>query len=106
MNNPKVFTLILIFTFVLLVAVLKLRPEKPVVTIRATVINQTLTQSLDGHRRFLTVVTDELKQHVVTIDPKQDCPEGSIVELKSENSLLSNLTSYQLVKCFAALQTK
>lgn len=106
MNNPKVFTLVLIFTFVLLIVVLTLRPEKQSVTIRATVISQTLTQSLDGHRRYLNVITDAQQQHMVATDPKLDCPEGSLVVLESKQSLSSTLTSYQLVQCFAAPQNK
>ncbi|TFH90192.1 hypothetical protein [Vibrio ouci] len=101
MNNPKVFTLILIFTFVLLIVVLKLRPEKQSVTIRATVISQTLTQSLDGHRRFVNVVTEDQQQFLIPTDPKLDCPKGSVVLLESKQSLSSTLTSYQLIQCLA-----
>ncbi|WP_122046274.1 hypothetical protein [Vibrio atlanticus] len=78
--------------------------------IQATVISNTLTQSLDGHRRYLTVETsdNELSEKNktetfrVSIPPTTDCPIDSIVVLDTLNNQITGQSSYQFIHCRAA----
>ena len=78
--------------------------------IEATVISNTLTQSLDGHRRYLTVemVNDPLIEGTktdilrVSIPPTTDCPIDSIVVLDTLTNQITEQNSYQFIHCRAA----
>ncbi|WP_394251461.1 hypothetical protein [Vibrio profundi] len=67
--------------------------------VSATVISNTLTQSLDGHRRYLTLESDLKASFRLGIDPKIDCPVGSIVYLETIDSILSSQTSFRFIRC-------
>ncbi|MEZ8066068.1 hypothetical protein [Vibrio sp. FF145] len=79
-------------------------------TTEATVISNTLTQSLDGHRRYLTVemVNDEFSEGTktgifrVTIPPTTDCPIDSIVTLDTLTNQITKQNSYQFIRCRTA----
>ncbi|MFM2586736.1 hypothetical protein [Vibrio sp. TBV020] len=99
MNSPKVFIAAFCFTALILLTLLKLFPATQSTKIEGTVVNQTLTQSLDGHRRFLNITTSNNQGILIQTDPKVDCPKGSKVTIKQESGLISSVSSYQLVKC-------
>lgn len=99
MNSPKVFVTAFAVLALILVALLTLSPNPSSLVIDGVVTNQTLTQSLDGHRRFINVTTSDKQSLLIQIDPLNDCPTGSNVTIKSESSLFSEVSSYQLVTC-------
>lgn len=99
MNNPKIYLVALLLSSLVLVMALWLKPQFNSETIQATVISQTLTQSLDGHRRYLNVKTDDARSLLVQSDAKIDCPEGSTVALKQQTGFFSNVVSYTVLKC-------
>ncbi len=99
MNNPKIYLVALLFCSLVLVITLWLKPQFNSETIQATVISQTLTQSLDGHRRYLNVETEHAQNLLVQSDAKIDCPEGSTVTLKQQAGVFSNVVSYAVIKC-------
>ncbi|MGF1839869.1 hypothetical protein [Vibrio atlanticus] len=70
--------------------------------IEARVISNTLTQSLDGHRRYLTVETQDNKIFRVSIPPTTDCPLDSVVVLDTLNNQITGQSSYQFIHCRAA----
>ncbi|MEZ8191575.1 hypothetical protein [Vibrio sp. 1F279] len=70
--------------------------------IEARVISNTLTQSLDGHRRYLTVETQDNEIFRVSIPPTTDCPIDSIVVLDTLNNQITRQSSYQFIHCRAA----
>ena len=70
--------------------------------IEARVISNTLTQSLDGHRRYLTVETQDNEIFRVSIPPTTDCPIDSIVVLDTLNNQITGQSSYQFIHCRAA----
>jgi hypothetical protein len=70
--------------------------------IQAKVISNTLTQSLDGHRRYLTVQTKDNEVFRVSIAPTTDCPIDSVVALDTLNNQITGQSSYQFIYCRAA----
>ena len=70
--------------------------------IQAKVISNTLTQSLDGHRRYLTVQTKDNDVFRVSIAPTTDCPIDSVVALDTLNNQITGQSSYQFIHCRAA----
>lgn len=99
MNNPKIYLIALFTCSLLLAFVLWLKPQPQAELINAKVISQTLTQSLDGHRRYLNVVTDQNHTILVQLDAKVDCPKDSQVTIQQEQSLFSDVLSYTVIKC-------
>lgn len=99
MNNPKIFVAAFVVSCIILFVLLKLAPSSQPETIDGVVTNQTLTQSLDGHRLFLNVTTSEQQELLVQADPKMKCPTGSKVVIEQESAFISDLHSYQLVEC-------
>ena len=67
--------------------------------IQAKVVSNTLTQSLDGHRRYLTVQTGDDQVFRVSIAPTTDCPIDSVVALDTLNNQISGQSSYQFIHC-------
>ncbi|MEZ8019517.1 hypothetical protein ACED63_13975 [Vibrio splendidus] len=70
--------------------------------IQAKVISNTLTQSLDGHRRYLTVQTKDNDVFRISIAPTTDCPIDSMVTLDTLNNQITGQSSYQFIHCRAA----
>ena len=70
--------------------------------IQAKVISNTLTQSLDGHRRYLTVQTEDDQVFRVSIAPTTDCPIDSVVALDTLNNQITGQSSYQFIHCRTA----
>lgn len=70
--------------------------------IQAKVISNTLTQSLDGHRRYLTVQTEDNQVFRVSIAPTTDCPIDSVVALDTLNNQITGQSSYQFIHCRTA----
>lgn len=102
MNSPKVFLAALFICAVLLYTATSLIGDHASTTINATVNSQTLTQSLDGHRRYLNVITEHQQQLLIQAPANIDCPEKSQVVIKEQPALLSDVKSYQLIRCLAA----
>lgn len=99
MNSPKVFIAAFCFATLILVALLAFKPTTEQTLINGVVVSQTLTQSLDGHRKFINIITSENQKLLIQADPKTDCPKGSNITVKLESGLISGIDSYQLVKC-------
>ncbi|MEZ9397493.1 hypothetical protein AB4393_20105 [Vibrio splendidus] len=70
--------------------------------IQAKVISNTLTQSLDGHRRYLTVQTKDNDVFRISVAPTTDCPIDSVVTLDTLNNQITGQSSYQFIHCRAA----
>ncbi|MFS1918066.1 MULTISPECIES: hypothetical protein [unclassified Vibrio] len=70
--------------------------------IEAKVISNTLTQSLDGHRRYLTVETQNNEIFRVSTPPTTDCPLDSVVALDTLNNQITGQSSYQFIHCRTA----
>ncbi|MGF1754692.1 hypothetical protein L4C33_13965 [Vibrio makurazakiensis] len=67
--------------------------------LKATALANTLTQSLDGQRRYLTLQINQGPTFRVSIPIQVTCPVGSTVYIEEFSSLFSN-NSYRFVRCF------
>ncbi|AUI88428.1 hypothetical protein BS333_19060 [Vibrio azureus] len=79
MNTPKKYLSAFLFTVIiagLLFYYASLGKSTP---ISAFVINNTLTQSLDGQRRYLTVHFESIGQRRVLVPVTANCPESFLV---------------------------
>ncbi|MCW8348498.1 hypothetical protein MD535_21160 [Vibrio sp. ZSDZ65] len=83
----------------LLVALLWFPLTHSVATIQGQVISQTLTQSLDGNRHYLTVELPDKSTVRITTDPARRCQIGTLATLDQLQSPLSSTSTYQLVSC-------
>ncbi|WP_225874479.1 hypothetical protein [Vibrio atypicus] len=100
LNNPKIFLTAFAVSCLTLLLMLYLQPEASIKRFTATVTSQTLTQSLDGHRRYLNVVTEDGEPLLIQSDPKLDCPKQSQVLIEQENNSFTKVNSYQVIKCY------
>ncbi|MGF1749303.1 MULTISPECIES: hypothetical protein [Vibrio] len=83
----------------LLVALLWFPLTHSVDTIQGQVISQTLTQSLDGNRYYLTIELPDKSTVRVNTDPARRCQIGTLATLDQLQSPLSSTSTYQLVSC-------
>ncbi|WP_336246163.1 hypothetical protein [Vibrio sp. MMH1-50] len=79
MDNPKTYILAFVSAIVLLYLALWLTSSEEKQLITAEVISNTLTQSLDGQRRYLTVESEVLGLKRVAVPTNVQCSEGAIV---------------------------
>lgn len=100
MNNPKIYLAVFAVSCLVLFGLIKLFPSKQAENFKSVVLAQTLTQSLDGHRRYIQIETEAPDALLVQIDPLIDCPQGSTVEVSKQSNLLSDTYTYKLVKCY------
>ncbi|MGF1908438.1 hypothetical protein L4C38_03235 [Vibrio kasasachensis] len=100
MNNPKIFIFAFLIACLALISLLWLSPEKNVQGIQGTVVSQTLTQSLDGHRRYLNVITDDNQTLLIPSPATVDCPKGSRIALELESTIFQQQNHYQFKACF------
>ncbi|GAK84887.1 hypothetical protein JCM19238_2467 [Vibrio ponticus] len=100
MNNPKIFLIAFFIACLMLVSLLLLTPKQTTQTLQATVISQTLTQSLDGHRRYLNVITPDQRTLLISSPASIDCPQGSDVEVDVESTLFQSEETYRFKTCY------
>ncbi|KOO15956.1 hypothetical protein AKJ18_07350 [Vibrio xuii] len=100
MNNPKTYFIVLLLCSLLVLVILWLKPDTKPELFQARVVSQTLTQSLDGHRRYLNVITDNNQSLLLQSDPKLDCPKDSHITIQQDQSFFSDHVSYTVIKCF------
>ncbi|CAH1527608.1 conserved hypothetical protein [Vibrio jasicida] len=79
LDNPKTYIFVFSGTILLLVFVLWLTSSEKNQTVTTTVISNTLTQSLDGQRRYLTIDLPEQGQAPISVPVTVNCPVGSTV---------------------------
>ncbi|NVD07843.1 hypothetical protein FCU94_13210 [Vibrio sp. JPW-9-11-11] len=97
MDTPKIFLATLAVACVVLVTLLWLKTDHGQ-QFNGRVLSQTVTQSLDGHRRYLKVTSPQgelMLQVAATID----CPAGSEVAIEQRQSLFSKVNSFHLIRC-------
>ena len=99
MNNPKIFLAALITLSLVLALLLFLLPSEQNTSIKGVVVSQTVTQSLDGQRRYLNVQLDTGNTILVTAPAASTCPEGSIIVLKEEPNNFGISSSYRFSSC-------
>ncbi|WP_052772070.1 hypothetical protein [Vibrio mexicanus] len=113
MNNPKIYISALLASMAFLYLLLQYMPDqRNGFEYRGKVISNTLTQSLDGHRRYLTVylIQDQLDiqqgaaevKHIyrVSVPPTEDCPAGSTAIISTQSISVDEASHFRLVKCF------
>ncbi|MDC5819380.1 hypothetical protein OPW19_06010 [Vibrio europaeus] len=99
MNNPKIFLAALIALSLVLALLLFLLPPTQNKSIHGVVVSQTITQSLDGQRRYLNVQLDRGDTVLVTAPTASTCPEGSIIVLQEEPNKFVKSSSYRFSSC-------
>ncbi|MGV2988484.1 hypothetical protein ACE1OE_12625 [Vibrio sp. E150_011] len=72
---------------------------RTVATIQGQVMSQTLTQSLDGNRYYLTVELPDKSTTRVNTDLSRRCQIGTLVTLNQLQNPFSTTSTYQLVSC-------
>ncbi|MBR9872797.1 MAG: hypothetical protein GYB23_00870 [Vibrionaceae bacterium] len=97
MDNPQKYILVLISLIVVLL-LLWLSAPNTQRTVTATVISNTLTQSLDGQRRYLTINSPETGQQRVSVPTSVLCPVGSTVTL-SQTTETTIEQPFSFVRC-------
>ena len=70
--------------------------------ISATIIANTLTQSLDGHRRYLTLEHSDLGTFRLGIPPTTNCQIHDLALLQELSNKLTQKNSYQFISCSAS----
>lgn len=100
MTAQQSYLACLFAAIVLLIAVL-FSPfnEKSSEEISALVTANTLTQSLDGHRRYLTVQLANDQRVRVSVPTTVECPVNSTVLLEQSNTFSETATTLKYVSC-------
>ncbi|WP_295891030.1 hypothetical protein [uncultured Vibrio sp.] len=104
MNNPKVFLLLFALASVVLFGLIKLsetwhQGDTSNQTIESTVLNNTLTQSIDGHRRYLTLAVDGKDPVVISVSPSIQCGVGRTALISTVETLLPQKKQYKYLSC-------
>lgn len=97
MDNPKVFVSAFLLSIVVLVGLISLQhTTKEQRTF--DIIASTLTQSLDGHRRFLTVQLDNSETAVISAPIADRCEDAKQTTVDVETDLFGK-TNYRFISC-------
>ncbi|EJT0551681.1 TPA: hypothetical protein RQJ80_000479 [Vibrio vulnificus] len=67
--------------------------------LHAILLSNTLTQSLDGHRRYLTVKLPDSSVLRLTVKPDNDCQPPAQVLLAKGTNALTEQPSYHFIEC-------
>lgn len=107
MKQLKLAFVILGLGVVVLVALIQLTaPSFDPIEKRAIVLANTLTQSLDGHRRYLTLKLDGEPSFRLSVPASIDCPIDSIVIVDALLNQTTGQQSYKYQRCIAADSTR
>lgn len=99
MDNAKIYIYSFLgLTVVLLVFLLLSKSESEQTIVTMTVESNTLTQSLDGHRRYLVVRSEQYGQQRVSVPPSSDCPVGANASFEVTSTLIS-ATHFKFLSC-------
>ncbi|MCG9727089.1 hypothetical protein [Vibrio brasiliensis] len=101
MNNPKVFLTAMLLLCLIFAATVLFLPAASSSTVTGTVVSQTLTQSLDGHRRYLSVSLSDGDTALVTAPATSNCPQGSSISLIKEKGIFGSQSHYRFDSCRA-----
>lgn len=99
MNNPKIYLATFVLSILVLVFIILIQPKHNDEVYSGVVISQTLTQSLDGHRRYLSIRTQHDELILVPSPASIHCPEGYNVTFKTKQGFVTTVTSYKFVSC-------
>ncbi|UUM32509.1 hypothetical protein [Vibrio japonicus] len=99
MDNPKIYLATFILSILVLTLVIFIQPKDNGEVDSGIVISQTLTQSLDGHRRYLNVRTQHDKLILIQAPEATQCPKGYNVTFKVKQDPATAITSYKFVSC-------
>lgn len=99
MNNPKIFLTALVTLSLALILLIYLLSPTQNRSINGVVVSQTVTQSLDGQRRYLNVQLDNGDTVLVTAPTSTPCPKGSVISLLKEQNVISKSSNYRFSSC-------
>ncbi len=99
MSNPKIYLATFFTSLLVLILLLYFQPPNRSDTQVGFVVSQTVTQSLDGHRRYLSVRTQTNELILIQSPVNANCPKGYRVTFKEEQGLTQKTMSYKFVSC-------
>ncbi|WP_282176092.1 hypothetical protein [Vibrio nereis] len=99
MSNPKIYLTTLFTSLLVLILQLYFQSPNRSDTQVGFVVSQTVTQSLDGHRRYLSVRTQTNELILIQSPVNANCPKGYRVTFKEEQGLTQEIISYKFVSC-------
>ena len=99
MSNPKIYLTTLFTSLLVLILLLYFQSPNRSDTQVGFVVSQTVTQSLDGHRRYLSVRTQTNELILIQSPVNANCPKGYRVTFKEEQGLTQEIISYKFVSC-------
>ena len=100
------FVALSVGVLVLIILIQLTAPSSAPTEKRAIVIANTLTQSLDGHRRYLTLKLDDEPSFRLSVPASLDCPIDSVVIVDALLNQTTGHQSYQYQRCIAADTTR
>lgn len=107
MKQIKFAFLILGIGVIVLIALVQFTtPDSSPIEKRGVVLSNTLTQSLDGHRRYLTLKLDDEPIFRLSVPASLDCPIDSVVIVDALLNQTSGHYSYKYQRCIAADNTQ
>ncbi len=98
MSSAKKLTLILLLLTFLLIAMLVLRPKSTKSQIQVELIENTLTQSLDGQRRYFLINSAITGKQLMLVTPTADCQTGTNITIE-QNFVQGQVTEYRFISC-------
>ncbi len=98
MSSAKKLTLILLLLTLLLIAMLVLRPSSTKRHIQVELLENTLTQSLDGQRRYFLISSAITGKVLMLVTPTADCQTGTNITIE-QNTVQEQETEYRFISC-------
>lgn len=82
MSSAKKLTILLLLLTLVLVALVSLRPARTQTTLQVRLIDNTLTQSLDGQRRYLLIESEDTGKQLISVSPTTECHVGDVIAVQ------------------------
>ncbi|WP_367989801.1 hypothetical protein AB2S62_21565 [Vibrio sp. NTOU-M3] len=98
MNSPKVYLAMLMAAVIVLTILSFSLQQKNVHEFNAKVTANTLTQSLDGQRRYLNIITQTNEPLLIHVVASLYCPVGSDVRIQKETTSFGDEV-YKVLHC-------
>ncbi|EGU33914.1 hypothetical protein VII00023_17314 [Vibrio ichthyoenteri ATCC 700023] len=98
MDNPKYYVMALLASLVLLLGLLLLHKNSTTQVLTAQVLESTLTQSLDGQRRFLTLDIGAEEPVVIPAPTNVQCSPQETAKIERVTKSFGR-QSYHFISC-------
>jgi len=98
MSSAKKLTIILLLLTLLLIAIVVIKPTGTKHHIQVQLLENTLTQSLDGHRRYFLIDSQMTGKQLIAVPPTTQCQNSSVITIE-QSARQGEPPHYRFISC-------